>query len=480
MLGSAPLEAVLGSGIDNTDHTAVRAFMRSAADLGLNILFIYPGSKVPADLRTPRQRNADDKAAREAAQAAGRRDWATVKSPAGLALATDNKTVLDRYLKQYIELFSEWHATNPDDEGQVFGEPVAYNKKRADAGEIVMTKPAAVNLAVEVGSSGVVVVDCDTAAQTTRWFDVAAPGLELDQRPAPTVLTPGHMGEDADPDDPATWSHSDGGHFWFTVPDELMPVLPRHVGAMTWGGDNGFAVLWDRRYVLIPPSTRPEGAYEQLGHVYPLPEWLAEAIMEAGERRVQRAAANGTAAGADTELSTAVDTWAETVSWTSILEPMGWTPAPRADSCGCATWTAPGMHASPKSATAHDTGCMDGRYTSVNAPLHLWTDHDAPPFTDHMGEPGWTPTFSKLQAVALINYGGSVGKAMDELGVTPDLSVEPGLDRRGPDADLDKSGDGDFNLPEPAEECAQGNIAALAAEAEEGYDPADITLWCWF
>ncbi|AGT12952.1 DNA primase/helicase [Mycobacterium phage KayaCho] len=441
MLGSAPLEAVLGAGIDNTDHTAVRAFIRQAADLGLNILFIYPNSKVPADMRTPAKRRSDDKAAQEAAQQGGRRDWATVKSPAGLALATDDKATLDRYLKAYIQQFSKWEYTDDGASPEGNGTAATWAKKLEDTGAIVMTEPVGVNLAVEVGGSGVVVVDCDTEAQVDRWFEVAE--IPEDARPAPTVLTPGQMA-DGDPNDPSTWAHSDGGHFWFTVPDRYMPVLPRHLGAMTWGGDNGFAVLWDRRYVLIPPSTRPEGAYEQLGHVYELPDWLAEAIIKQGQHRVQRAEGHRTD---NTELATAVDKWAESVSWASILEPLGWTPAPRADSCGCAVWTAPGIHASPKSATAHDTGCTAGRYTETNAPLHLWTDHDAAPFTDHMDEPGWTPTFSKLQAVALVSFGGKVGAAMDALEVTPDLSVEPGLDAKGVDRDLDTSGDGDFSMP---------------------------------
>lgn len=446
MLGSAPLEAVLGSGIDNRDHEAVRSFVRAAADVGLAVLFIYPDSKVPADMRTPQARRADDKRVQEAAKDAGRRDWARVKSPAGLALATSDKAVLERYLRRYIEVFSTWTEVLADGSQ---GDKVPYVKKRVDAGEIAMAEPVAVNLAVEVGGSGLVVIDCDTAAQMERWFEVSAPadGWESPEaRPAPTVLTPGQRDEDG------VWHHSDGGHFYFTVPDKYLPVLPRHIGAMTWGGDHGFAVLWDRRYVLIPPSTRPEGRYEQLGHVYPLPDWLAEKILEVGQHRVDRAAqSDGRVEGESTELSRHIDAWAQAVSWASILEPLGWAPAPRADSCGCAVWSALGPHASPKSATAHDTGCAAGRFTEVNAPLHLWTDHDAPPFTNNMDDPGWTPTFSKLQAVALIGYGGSVAKAMDDLGITPDHTVEIGLDPKGPDADLDKTGDGGFELPTDVE-----------------------------
>jgi hypothetical protein len=446
MLGSKPLEAVLGSGVDNTDHEAVRAFIRQAADLGLHLLFIYPDSKVPADLRTPAKKRADDKAAQEEARDAGRRDWQTVKSGAGLALATDDKAVLERYLKRYIQLFSTWAELEQDGTP---GVECPWNKKGEDAGTIVMTKPAAVNLAVEVGGSGVVVIDCDTAAQVDRWFEVAE--IPEDARPAPTIITPGQVAN-GDPDDSSTWAHADGGHFWFTVPDELWPVLPRSntasgIGAMTWGGDNGFAVLWDRRYVPIPPSTRPEGAYEQLGHVYDLPDWLGEAIMQAGERRVQRAELAAGDRAENPELATHIDRWAENVSWASILEPLGWTPAPRADSCGCAVWTAPGVHASPKSATAHDTGCTAGRYTETNAPLHIWTDNPAEPFDAWVAEKG-TSTISKLQAVALINYGGNVGKAMDDMDVTPDLSVEPGLDPKGIDREHRMNGDGEFDLPE--------------------------------
>jgi hypothetical protein len=459
MLGTKELEAVLGTGIDNTNHEAVRATIRSMADLGLNVLFIIPGTKDPADMRAPAARNKADREAKEAAKDAGHRGWAKVKSPSGLSLATSDKATLDRYLKRYIEVYSTWRKV---DDG--VNEIVTWTKKEFDAGEIVMAEPAAVNIAIEVGGSGVVVVDCDTAAQMDRWFEVAGLASD-DDKPAPTIITPGQVGPGGDADDQSSWAHSDGGHFWFTVPDKFLPVLPRHFGAMTWGGDNGFAVLWDRRYVLVPPSTRPEGAYEYLGHVYDLPDWLAQEIIETGARRVQRAELSKRT---DNEsLASAIDNWAETVSWASILEPLGWTPAPRVDACGCAVWTAPGIHASPKSATAHDTGCSSGRYTEVNAPLYIWTDHDIEPFgtwvhgDPQQDLPAHGQTISKLQAVAIISYAGGVGRAMDDLGLTPNLAVGmEGLNPKAMDADLDRSGDGGFQMP-----------ANVEATVTDGPDP---------
>jgi hypothetical protein len=377
MLGSTPIASLLGSGVSPTDHEALRTFIRAACAQGLSLLFIHPGSKLPADLRTPRQRSAADKAARDAAAAAGRADADRVKSASGLALATNKAETLLKYLDRYIEI------NGPE---------------------------VAVNLAVEVGGSRLVVVDCDTAAQYAHFLAVA----NAPEGTPPTVRTPGQLGPDG------SMVHSDGGHFYFTVPEGI--ELPTNLGAMNWEGEDAFAVLWDRRYVLIPPSVRPEGSYELTGYDYPLPDWLREKIIERAEGKANRVR-NANPAPSSEALNANIDNWSLTRSWASILEPLGWTPTARADNCGCDAWTAGEGHASPRSATAHDSGCNLGRFTETNAPLHIWTDHPGEPFDTWIAE-GGSVTMTKLQVVALSEYGGSIGTAMAELGVLPVTAIE--------------------------------------------------------
>lgn len=426
----------------------MRAFVRAACGEGLSLLLVWPNSKEPADMRTPRQKSADNKAAQLAAKDAGRRDWSQVKSPSGLALASSDAKVVLKYLDRYYEQFSTWMETDTHN-------AATFDAKRAKAAEIVIDQPVVVNLAVEVGGSGLVVVDCDTREQLARFLEVSEAPPDM----PPTVQSPGQQNGEG------VWVHKDGGHFWFTVPPGV--ELPTNSGAMTWGGEHGFAVLWDRRYVLIPPSVRPEGVYELTGRDYPLPPWLAQAIIEHGEARFERYQANrGDGAPSDDALSAAIDGWAESIGWDDILEPLGWTPAPRSDGCGCPVYTAPGLHASPKSATAHDSGCSLGRYTEVNCPLHIWTDNPGEPFDTWLAAEK-TSTLSKLQAVSLVDYGGNVGKAMDALGLAPDLGV--GADFGvGPKSAI---GDGDVSM---------ANMRADAEQVEpKGYNEAEHgENWC--
>jgi len=364
------LTALLSGAPKADDHGGVREYLAALAGLGCAPLLIYPASKKPADMRLPSQRRADDQAASEGACAAGHPHWQQVKAEAGVHLATAETAVLGRYLDRYAETFG-------------------------DAVEV--------NVAVSLGRSRLVVVDCDTAAQVAAFLADA----EVAPDTAPTVRSPGQLGADG-----VTLVHRDGGHFYFAVPDGV--ELPERPEAMTLGdGDGAYSVLWGvGKYVLTPPSVRPEGPYTASGPVWPLPKWLADRITAHGQARLERA--RDTQARTDTHADP-VARWGLTVPWAAILEPAGWFPTGKADGCGCPTWTAPGTHGSPKSATAHEPGCAQW-VAAADPPLHIWTDNPGPPWAGYIATSGKT-TLSKLQAVALLHYDDNTGAAMDALGI---------------------------------------------------------------
>jgi hypothetical protein len=367
--GVTPITTVLGAAPDPTADTAtLKSFARAAAGVGLHLLLIEPGGKKPVDMRSPVQRRTEDGAAKDAARAEGRANWDKAKSLGGVYLATNDTKLLDRYIERYRK---------------TYGDDVA------------------VNFGIAVGPSKLIVVDCDTQAQVDAFLS----DFGADPNTSPTVRSPGQR------DEAGNWAHSNGGHFYFTVDS----IQPETSGSLT--GPGGYAVLWANRYVLIPPSVRAEGAYTLVGQDFPAPERLITAVHNAAFAKLQARAS----AEVNADVATAVDTWAEGVTWAEILAPAGWTLHARQDNCGCDIWTAPGDHASPKSATAHDTACSLGRYTTENAPLHIWTDNPGPELEAWIAERG-TKTLSRLQAVAALEYGGKVGDAMRDLSVMPDES----------------------------------------------------------
>lgn len=374
---AAQLTALLADAPKPDDHDGVREYLHGLAALGCAPLLIYPNSKTVADARTARQRNADDKTAQVAAREVGRRNWQRVKSPAGVYLATDDPAVLDTYLTRYTT---------------VHGGTVA------------------VNVAVSVGRSRLVVVDCDTADQLAAFLA----DIDADPATAPTVRTPGARTERGE------WIHKDGGHFWFTVPEGV--ELP---GGTEYRAEGGYSVFWGSgRYALLPPSVRAEGGYTmpEGGAVHALPVWLADRITERAP--AVRPVADRAVIGSGTTL---VDDWSRAVDWGEILGPLDWTPTGRLDTCGCETWTAPGEHASPKSATGHEPGCAEPRYNPDNPPFHIWTDNPGEPFAAYVAERR-TQTLSKLQAVALIDFDNDTGAAMDALGLISPQTLDAGQD----------------------------------------------------
>lgn len=431
---TAALSTLLAEVPKADDHDCVRDYLHALTALGAAPLLVLPETKVPADMRTPRKRSKDDRAAGEAARAAGRRNWQRVKSPAGVHLATHDVATLDGYLDRYVDQFARLY---PD------GVPV--------------------NLALSLGRSRLVVVDCDTAAQRAAFLADAG----ADAGTAPTVSTPGQR-------DPVTgqWAHSHGGHFWFAVPDDV--ELPQQVESMSHGdsyGDDAYSVLWGAgKYALIPPSIRAEGPYTVTGDVHPLPDWLAERIVAHGQRRAERAQRSRGRIG---EGDKRIAQWGATITWAEILASTGWTPNGKTDSCGCETWAAPGPHASAKSATAHEPGCAQWA-DSPDPPMHIWTDHDIEPF-DALD----CDTVTRLQAVALIDYDNDTGAAMSALDLHDDsdsLALDDDLPADfGKTAAQSEGSVGTAQLPE-AFWSAHPTLTHIRQFAHHGVNSADAVL----
>lgn len=421
MIGGTALSSVLGALPGPTaDDDEVRGYIRALCNAGLAVVMIEPGSKHPVDMRSAQARTKDDAAARDSAREAGRPDWNKARSKSGSHLATSDSVVALRYWKQYRK-------TYPD-------HPV--------------------NLAVELGRSRIVVVDCDTPEQLSGFLTDSGADADV----PPTVTSPGF--QDAE----GNWLHHGGGHFWFTLPDDV--ELP--AGAGSWTAPTGYAVLWRDRYVLIPPSVRPEGSYELTGRPYELPEWLAATITDVSTQRETRRLAHTSEAGDD--LAEQVIKWAQRVDWADLLAAQGWSLTGRTDSCGCPCWTAPGEHTNPKSATAHDSGCMLGIYTEVNAPLHIWTDNPPAEFVDFINAHGGSRTLSKLQVAAVVSYKGNVGTACAELGIIPgkdSLAFEMGTDANEITSETETSTD---NLDAELEDLVRQHNSTEPSPADQETD----------
>jgi hypothetical protein len=343
VIGSSTLAEVLSSkgNIADVAGYALRA--------GYAIVLDQPQSKLPVCILGDAARRRADAAAREQALV-DNAAWQTETDPVAKAL-------LPRHARpdRVRHPCGARHAITGAEQAGNVRALVARLEKRHGV----------LNIGLEPGAGlgRLIVVDVDTPEEVTsfeRWCEDR--GLDV---PPMTVRSPGKKlnGE---------WAHRDGGHYWFTVPEDMAGRLPT-------GPDGGvlklagFSVVWANRQVLIPPSTRVEGAYAYTGApIRDCPEALLTAIeAHAAERAthaVQRLQARSGNGHAD------IDAWDARTSWGELLGLDDWTDTGKVDQCGCPIWTAPGDHASPKSATAHDAGCA--RYDTSDGwgPLHIWTD----------------------------------------------------------------------------------------------------------
>jgi hypothetical protein len=375
MLAAHPFADVLSG-----KHGSVADVAAYALRAGLAVVFDAPGTKLPLCVLSDRKRREADRAAVDAA-------------------------VLAKAARPHLKTHdcaTKGHTLVGADAAQYVRPLLARLARRYGAG---------INLGIEPGRSRMVCVDVDTDGENQafrRWL------AERGVTPPPmTVRSPGKRAD--------TWAvdgamaHSDGGHYWFAVPDGVDLVAGNAGGVLKIGDERGaFTVMWAGRQILIPPSVRVEGAYVYTGApVIDAPVPLIEAI-----RAHQAAVAEHALIVAErlTGLEpTSVDVWDARTPWTLVLEPHGWADTGKVDmSCGaqCAIWTAPGDHASEKSATAHEDGCT--RYDTVNGwgPLHIWTDNPPAPLVGGS-------TITKLTFLALVS-GLTRAQMCGELGIGTD------------------------------------------------------------
>jgi hypothetical protein len=389
----------------------------AAARAGYAVLPIAPGEKTPLCPLTQRQRDQADRAAAEAARDAGRAHWEKVRHPCGIEHATTDPKIARRWFRRLEEQYP------------------------------------GVNMAVAMAPSRVLVADADTPDEVRSWLELWAAAEDNDalRHAAPTIRSPGKQDEDGN------WSHIEGGHYWFLLPEDVELGDLADVTTILVGEDHEHpAQLKVGGYALVPPSVRAEGAYVMESDVHVAPDWLIELVLDYIERRRQvRAERRDAALDAD-DMIRVVQSG---IPWSSILEPRGWQDSGKASRCGCPEWTAPGDHGSPKSATAHDPGCGD--FETPDGFIHVWTDN--PP--DGISAAN-TKTFSKIQFVAWHDHGGDMSAAMAEL----DIERHGG----GGGALLDDYGDLIERLAAPKNDAKKDTSSPSAVNGdEEGDDGSD-------
>ena len=403
------------------DGESLIALVSNAVREGFAIVLCRPGDKVPLCTLSEVQRKKANEEAKEAAFALGDQNWAKRKHSCGLSHAMTVASVAD-------------------------GDPKKVRAKvSAIIRRITKIEGELPNIGVHLGLSRVLVVDMDTAAEVTgfktEWLtqtnEVAGSVPDM------TVKSPGKR------DVSGNWIHKDGGHFWFMLPDDV--ELPS--GQTAIRDTSGWVAMWGDHQVLVPPSVRSEGAYTIIGGSYRAPDWLIAKILHEAHSRMKRVADHGELPDGTGDI----DQWSASTSWADLLIADGWTDTGLPDRCSCPIWTAPGLHASPKSATAHDTGCDRYDTSPGHAPLHVWTDNP-PEFLASATLSNGSKTFTKLQYVAWRDYAGSQADALVGLGFNHATAF----------ADLD-----DFRAPEEVITFQPGQSEPETIATDEDSDTGD-------
>lgn len=369
MLAGHRLALALGvvdaTAVNGDDELGRKQLIRAGEGMvraGLAVVLNRPGTKIPMCTLTAIERKHADQEAQDEAARRGDPRAHTRKHPCGLAHAITDEKTATRVLTR-------------------------------------MSRRERFNIGVEPRASRVLIVDVDTSKQAAEF------AMRCGQdRPTLTVRSPGQR------DRAGNWVHKDGGHIWFSLPEDL--ELPTGVGIYT--DASGWSAIWGEHQVLVPPSAREEGSYVLVGSMHPLPGWLLDVVTTealAQQERREESKARRLAVG-----PSRIDDWAAKTTWADILIPDGWTETGLVKNCGCPQWTAPGEHASPESATAHEPGCSQYVCERGHGPLHVWTDSPSDAVAAAMSEYG-TRTLTMIQVLAFTEGGGQMGRMLENLGI---------------------------------------------------------------
>lgn len=431
MPDSLSFSTLFGTSRENADLVRIAT---NAVRAGYAVLPVEPGGKKPLCILTENQRRSADKKAALAARDAGFRGWMNIRhsnsGECGVHHAITDDKVAQRVFKRLYE-------EHPD-----------------------------LNIAIEVGRSRVLCIDADNAADVTEFTSMWAEeaGVPQLRNMHPTVRSPGKIDVNGE------WTHKNGGHFHFYLPDDVDFSNAPTADPLKFGG----AVCYFKdRVLLVPPSVREEGPYVLNSDILPAPVWLIEAVQRHIDGNVERRKIQRDKVHADGDP---IDVWSVDTPWAELLEPDGWNDAARFESCGCACWTRPGPASNPKSLTAHELGCTRWDLEQGHGFAHVWTDDPPQWLRDYIDATG-SRSLSKLQWVAWRDHGGDIKAAMAELGLNAivertspwDLIDPSDEDERQREATTDPKGDGDVAVP--VDEVTEEALAGLRARM---YKPGDL------
>lgn len=270
-------------------------------------------------------------------------------------------------------------------------------------------------IGVNLAASNLVAVDVDTIPQQRIWQALCeANGYD----PGPhTVASPGVLNPDG------SAKHDGLGHYYFDLPTDLRDANRSNsavnllIGIAEEGDEEEKdrpALMAGRRFLVLPPTRRPEGFYVRTegADVRHLPPFLAEILRTTYEkRRINKQRSEELAARMVREDS--LWRWDMSTPWAEVL-PSDWTLT---GSDGvCEVYAHP---LSTRSAVAHAPGCahLGGDDEAVTPPPITFHTTTLPDYIANALKRSGGQSLSKLTLYAAKEHDGSVRAARRSLGL---------------------------------------------------------------